>query len=208
MLTDAFYSTLAALVKSAEQAPGAWYLAIGGGDPAWDRQPPLIERHHARLTKEFARKAVAPGDIQFIGADNVAREAASSRLCLRVRFDAREATGTLREVGLFAGASAAPDSGVLLSYFTHPPLEKTVDMSLERVVRLDLTPRAVTGVQPTRYLGNSHSREVHDLENLNKACQVGEIRFDRRIFFGTAEQAAELGYDLCAFCFGRQQSKR
>jgi hypothetical protein len=60
----------------------------------------------------------------------------------------------------------------------------------------------------TRLLGNSGSRELHDLDNEKPACQIVEIRPDRRVYFQTTAQAEKLGYDFCAYCFGRQRSKR
>jgi len=206
VLTENFFLTLAA--QLAVQAGPTWYLAVGAGNPAWDRNAPLPLRYTARLANELARKPLAPDDVRFLDLAGAETEAPSPRLRLRVRFESDEGNGVLREVGLFANASAAPDSGTLLSYFVHAPIEKTANMSLERVVRLDLTPRAVSGMQPTRFLGNSRSREVHDLENPKPACQVNEMPFDRRVFFASAEQAIEAGYDYCAYCFGRASSTR
>lgn len=206
MLTEDFYALLAARLVDAPE--DLFYIAVGAGDAAWDRNPPLLERRRARLTNELARKKVAAQDVRFLDALGAQTQTPSPRLRLSVRFEPGEANGKLRESGLFMQADLQRDSGRLLAYFVHAPIEKTADMGLERTLRLDLAPRAVGGAQPTRYLGNSHSREVHDMENLKAACQVGELRFDRRIFFGTAEQAVELGYDRCAFCFGRARSTR
>jgi hypothetical protein len=60
----------------------------------------------------------------------------------------------------------------------------------------------------TRLLGNSGSRELHDLDNEKPGCQISEIRPDRRFFFQTEAQAQKLGYDFCAYCFGKEKSKR
>lgn len=60
----------------------------------------------------------------------------------------------------------------------------------------------------TRFLGNSHNREVHDQQNAKKNCQINEIAIDRRVFFETLEDAIKAGYDCCAYCFGRSKSKR
>ncbi len=66
----------------------------------------------------------------------------------------------------------------------------------------------VSPVQPkTRYLGNSHLRELHDLKNQKPACQIDEIRFDLRIHFKTQKEALTLNYDYCAYCFGKGKSK-
>jgi len=60
----------------------------------------------------------------------------------------------------------------------------------------------------TRYLGNAGSRELHDLTNEQPSCQIDEIRSDHRVPFDDVESAVEAGYDFCAYCFGRERSKR
>lgn len=59
-----------------------------------------------------------------------------------------------------------------------------------------------------RYLGNTRSREIHDLENLQPTCQVAEIRVDRRYYFARTDDALAMGYDFCAYCFGAGASQR
>jgi len=60
----------------------------------------------------------------------------------------------------------------------------------------------------TRYLGNSSTRELHDLNNQKPACQIDEIRVDHRVSFKTQKEALALRYDYCAYCFGKDKSKR
>jgi hypothetical protein len=60
----------------------------------------------------------------------------------------------------------------------------------------------------TRYLGNTSTHELHDLNNEKKNCRIDQIRFDHWIPFKTQKEATEAGYDFCAFCFGRDKSKR
>ena len=52
------------------------------------------------------------------------------------------------------------------------------------------------------------TRELHDLDNEKPACQIAEIRPDHRFYFQSEEQARTLGYDFCAYCFGKKRSKR
>jgi hypothetical protein len=59
-----------------------------------------------------------------------------------------------------------------------------------------------------RYLGNTRTREIHDLENLQPRCQVAEIRVDRRYYFARTDDALAMGYDYCAYCFGAGASQR
>ncbi len=59
-----------------------------------------------------------------------------------------------------------------------------------------------------RYLGNTSSRELHDLNRLTSRCHIDKIDMDRRYRFYTVDEAQAMGYDLCAHCFGRELSKR
>jgi len=63
-------------------------------------------------------------------------------------------------------------------------------------------------IEKTRFLGNSHNREVHDLKNTKKNCRIDQISADHRVFFKTAEDAIKAGYDYCAYCFGKTKSRR
>jgi hypothetical protein len=209
MLTWALYNHLAGLLKEGAGSGAGLYIAVGAGDPAWDRGAPPYRRDIAALLTEVARKAVGASDVQFLDERGAETPVAGRRLRIRALFEAGEGEGALRECGLFAAvAGARPNSGLLLSYFMHARIDKGPQMSLARAFHLDLTPHPAGGAQPTRYLGNSRTREVHDLDHPNPACQIGEILFDRRLYFATPEQAVELGYDRCAFCFGRGQSQR
>ncbi|GGX79725.1 hypothetical protein GCM10007160_03890 [Litchfieldella qijiaojingensis] len=60
----------------------------------------------------------------------------------------------------------------------------------------------------TRYLGNSSTRELHDLHNEQPGCQIGRMRPDHRVYFTSEKQAQALGYDFCAYCYGPERSKR
>ena len=65
-----------------------------------------------------------------------------------------------------------------------------------------------TAAEQTRYLGNSHARELHDLQNTKKNCRINQISADHRVFFKTMEDSIRAGYDYCAYCFGKEKSKR
>ncbi len=60
----------------------------------------------------------------------------------------------------------------------------------------------------TRFLGNMDTHELHDLQNTKKNCRIDAIASDRRVFFATPEDAVKAGYDYCAYCFGKDKSKR
>jgi len=60
----------------------------------------------------------------------------------------------------------------------------------------------------TRYLGNSHTRELHDLQNEKAGCRIARISPDHRVYFISEKQAQGLGYDYCAYCYGADRSRR
>lgn len=60
----------------------------------------------------------------------------------------------------------------------------------------------------SRYLGNSSTTELHDLKNEKAQCQIDNIRIDHCFNFKSEKEARALGYDYCAYCFGREKSKR
>jgi hypothetical protein len=60
----------------------------------------------------------------------------------------------------------------------------------------------------SRYLGNSATRELHDIKNEKPRCQIDAIRFDHCIAFSSQKEAVAADYDFCAYCFGKDKSKR
>lgn len=56
---------------------------------------------------------------------------------------------------------------------------------------------------PTRYLGNSNEKEVHDLHNEKSSCQITIIiQAGHAKPFSTLAAAHALGYDNCHWCIG------
>ncbi len=206
MLTDAFYQRLATLMKGGPQAWGPLGIAVGQGAAHWDRTPPLLQRDRTALTAELGRKAVNPNDVQFLNAAGGVSATPTVRLRVQTTFAAGEGSGTLRECGLLMGTGA---SAVLLAYFIHSRVEKQAGTTLLRSMLLDMTPGRPSAQEiQTRYLGNSKTEELHDVVNAKPACQLDEIRIDRRHYFNSIDEALGLKYDYCAFCFGKDLSDR
>lgn len=63
-----------------------------------------------------------------------------------------------------------------------------------------------TAVQP--YVGNPATRELHDMKKITKRCKFEAIKPEERVYFANTEDAEKAGYDYCAFCFGKEKSKR
>jgi protein-tyrosine-phosphatase len=80
------------------------------------------------------------------------------------------------------------------------------------ILNIDQSQRYVSDVdkdrRSSRYLGNSSTRELHDIKNEKTGCQIDEIRIDRCVRFKSIKEAEALGYDYCAYCFGKDKSRR
>jgi hypothetical protein len=134
----------------------------------------------------------------------------------------RGTRGTAKASGREA-ASAAPkqESSVYLQITNREGIllyadPQSVPLTLGRVdyreIILDgetcAPPPEPTPVKETRYLGNSATREIHDLEKVKKNCQTDEILLEHRVYFRSQEEALKAGYDYCAYCFPKGRSKR
>ena len=54
-----------------------------------------------------------------------------------------------------------------------------------------------------RYLANSNTREVHDLDSETRLCQIDEIINARHDYpYTNLSTAHAAGYDNCAYCLG------
>jgi hypothetical protein len=134
VIVDSLRSLLAALVKGdAQGAPlGRW--AVGAGEAAWDSAgppPDTARRGRTQLFQETARKPIAPGQITFLGGSF------TNRLEITSTFTTADVpAGPLREFGLFAGGTAAANSGVLVNHRVHPRIDMQAGFTLQRTLRL------------------------------------------------------------------------
>ena len=58
-----------------------------------------------------------------------------------------------------------------------------------------------------KYIGNSNTKEVHNLDNEQTNCQINEIKSDHIVTFNPDSQsvANSDGYDNCAHCIGNSK---
>jgi hypothetical protein len=208
-LTESLYTAIATTLSGRSSLPGDLFIAVGRGHPSWDGAEPDLHRHIEELVDEVARLPVKDG-VEFLNSRDQPAPIPTPRIRLRVEFPRGEDLGTLRECGLFAGdATEAAGSGLLLAYYVHPRLDKPADSSLARSLILDFLPQQIApGTRVARFLANVRSEELHDLDNRTSECQIEQIRFDRRCYLGGIDQAREMGYDFCAYCFGADMSER
>lgn len=83
-----------------------------------------------------------------------------------------------------------------------PPVEKA---PAEKVPPVEKAPaEKVPPVEEApKYMGNSNTKEIHDLSKTTKACQIDKMEDRNKVFFDTledVERARDEGYNGCKWC--------
>jgi hypothetical protein len=134
VIVDSARSLLAALVKGDPQGVAIGRWAVGAGDPVWDSStapPDAIRRARTQLFQETGRKAIAAGQMTFLGGPF------TNRLEIISTFTTADVpAGPLREFGLFAGGTTALNTGVLVNHRVHPRIDLQAGLTLQRTLRL------------------------------------------------------------------------
>ena len=52
------------------------------------------------------------------------------------------------------------------------------------------------------YLGNSNTKEVHNLDQEKPGCKISQIKPEHRVTFTSLSEARGKGYDNCSHCIG------
>lgn len=131
LVTRAGLDHLGELLIGASGGPIAW-MAFGRGRPEWDAASPPADLARRALDDEVVRLPLdVRGRLRF--------DVATRTIRAQVTLGPGQATGQLREVGLFAGrASARQDSGVMINHLVHDVVDKDPDQSLRRILELRL----------------------------------------------------------------------
>lgn len=140
LIVDGLRRLLAALTMGDPQGVPLAFWAVGTGEESWDDgtiPPEAARRTRTQLFSETARKPIPPGQITFVGGTF------TNRLEINMEFVAADIppgpgnqNWRLREVGLFAGGSAAADSGILINHRIHPRIDMQPGFTLQRTLRL------------------------------------------------------------------------
>jgi hypothetical protein len=138
LIVDGLRKLLAALMKGDPQGAQLGHWAVGIGDVSWDSGTVPSEaarRTRSQLYTEVARQVLLPGQITFLGGTF------TNRLEVTAQFATADipggpATWSLREFGLFAGGTAAANSGVLINHRIHPRIDMQPGFTLQRTLRL------------------------------------------------------------------------
>lgn len=131
---------VAALLRNDQSLRGVLFCAVGEGEEGWDDARPLAEATTTRLRAEVRRRALGAADFAYLDIRGRSTQQPTDRLEISARFTF-SGRRVLREFGLFGGnATTAPDSGYLVNYVIHEPVEVGPGQALTRRVRLSLRP--------------------------------------------------------------------
>lgn len=132
LITFRALDLFARLLANQPGLEGGLYCAVGAGDAAWDADLPTPDARVTRLVREIYRK---PLDL----TKAVSYDSTTHTLTLDITLGPGEAVGTLREFGIFGGdGNAAPDTGYLVNYKIHAPIDKKENETLRRTVEFKL----------------------------------------------------------------------
>lgn len=130
-------SLLIAQLCKGEDVPGFTHLAVGVGDPTWDKfDPPPETPDTSRLVSEVAR--VQADDVYFVKEDGsgAPSESRTRIVDFLFTFTEAQANSPLVEQGLFGGTNASlPNSGTMVNYRTHSVWNKPVGARLSLLWR-------------------------------------------------------------------------
>lgn len=123
------------------------YFALGAGNASWDADPNNVNKpvDQTLLTNEagITNSRIAVDDQLFtlLDANNNALnpQAPSNKVRLDLTIGLNDGIGDLREFALFANATSAVDSGIMLNWITHPLIEKDNQLAINREIILDFT---------------------------------------------------------------------
>ncbi len=149
--------------------------------------------------KDVARATLATSELKL-------KAAAETRAFISTNVTTNANAGTDNSKAVTAGFLYVLDTNGVILHRDKRPL--AIGPGQTQYLEIVLDDAELDQVAATRYLGNSGTRELHDLNNQKPACKIDEIRVDHRINFKTQKEALALGYDYCAYCFGKDKSKR
>jgi hypothetical protein len=168
-ITTTAWPLVAGLLRNDPALGGILYVAVGSGDPQWDSGPATSDASLTTLHDELVRQPVPIKDISYLDADGSPTQTPTSCIEITTRFSWSDQTRTLRELGLFGGdATAGKDSGYLINHLIHPRIDLGSETTLERTLRLTLTPQVPVGwlETPEHWLGDL---QINKLEGVGMA---------------------------------------
>jgi hypothetical protein len=179
-----------------------------GETPAEPARPAVTEETATRPSADPAvirRALTINSNLEAVDAQGtVSSETKVQRLQNGIRINAAIRDTFVKEP-VYVGATPSGGSLTMVATALYP----APSMIAYRDIVVSRTGQGGDGCQlRTQFLGNSGSRELHNLENEKTGCQIEEIRPDQRVYFRNEAEAEKLGYDYCAYCYGKARSRR
>lgn len=140
LVVNSLVNLVMCLLKRHSGYTGIQYWAIGRGLASWDgAEPPAPELDDNRLTNEIGRVAINPNNIKFLNSNYEEVNVPSNIIQVTQVFGTSECNGEWREFGIFGGnATATANSGIMINKRHHKVINKTSDMTVERIMRFTL----------------------------------------------------------------------
>jgi hypothetical protein len=160
-ITSSAWPLVAGLLRNDPALGGILYAAVGCGDSQWDSSRIVSDPWVTSLHDEVARQPIPFSDITYLDGGGSSSETPTNRIEITVRFSWSEQSQTLRELGLYGGdATELRDSGFLINHVIHPRIDLDGGATLQRRLRLTLTPQVPVGwlEAPPHWLGDLQIR--------------------------------------------------
>ena len=80
-------------------------------------------------------------------------------------------------------------------------------LPMEKPLKSSIKTKISPAEKPPRYLGNSNTKEIHDLKNINGACQISRMKSQNKVFFKSIKDIKKAmhkkGYNGCKWCLSK-----
>lgn len=143
LVVNSFLNLVMCLMKNQSNYSGIQYWAIGEGSASWDgkdKEPPTPSITDNRLTKEIGRVPITPTEIVFLNSDYDVVSVPTNIIQITHLFGTSDCNGEWREFGIFGGnATTSANSGIMVNKRHHKVINKTSDMTVERIMRFTLS---------------------------------------------------------------------
>nr|DAT58992.1 MAG TPA: tail-collar fiber protein [Caudoviricetes sp.] len=139
LVVNSFLNLVMCLLKNQSGHLGIQYWAVGSGNTAWDTAEVQPTSGETRLTVEIGRVPILPSEITFLNSSFNEVSTPTNIIQVKHTFGTNDCNGAWREFGIFGGnATTSANSGILINKKHHKLINKTSEMTVERVMRFTL----------------------------------------------------------------------
>ena len=139
LVVNSFLNLVMCLLKNQTGHQGIQYWAVGSGNTAWDTAEVQPTAGETRLTVEIGRVEILPNEITFLNSSFNEVSTPTNIIQIKHTFGTGDCNGAWREFGIFGGnATTQANSGIMINKKHHKLINKTSEMTVERVMRFTL----------------------------------------------------------------------